>query len=462
MALWTADDGPMSFGELGRMAASAQALARDAGLRQGDSAVVLAKPGPRLFATVTGLIGLGVTVVFVEPWMPVDRIDQAVTLAAPKAFFGSTMAQLWGLRTRALRRIPRWINTRQVGRTPARHEFDTVDVNGEHAAVITFTSGTTGTPKGIVRTHQYMWDMHDIFGGFINEGALDTPDLCLFPNIALLQLGTGRGAVLIPDDWNSRALRSIDALAPPIRPDTLTCGPAFLLTLLRHRGKTDLLRNLRSFHVGGALTDNWIFEESFKRWLAARFTHVYGGTEAEPVSYGDARVCVQSSRERGLFQTLNIGHPIKSIHTRFSPDGLWVSGQNVAPAYLGDTAENRRVKHVDEDGRLWHCMGDRIIAKDDGWWLNGRASQRSADFDLEQRLYSRLETSKCFIHRDAADKAWLYGEGIRELARARNIDLTREFPELAGTREVKILRDRRHRARIDRRSSLGKMADDAA
>jgi olefin beta-lactone synthetase len=462
MALWTMRHGPLSFAELGRMAASAQALGRDAGLKAGDCALVLAKPGPRLFATVLALIGLGVTVVFVEPWMPVERIDRAVTLAAPKAFFGSTMAQIWGLRARALRRIPKWINIRQVGRRRARSEFAAVDVNGEQAAVITFTSGTTGAPKGIVRTNQYMWDMHDIFGGFINDGGFETPDLCLFPNVALLQLGTGRGAVLVPEDWSSRALESIDALPKPMRPETLTCGPAFLLTMLRHRGGAGLLPGLQLINVGGALTDNWIFEETFKHRPGARFTHVYGGTEAEPVSYGDARDCVRKTRERGLFQTLNVGQPIPSIRTRFSAEGLWVSGANVAPAYLGDAADNRGVKQVDEEGRLWHCMGDRIVADNDGWWLNGRASQPAADFDLEQRIYSRLETSKCFIHRDTAGIAWLCGEGIRARVREREVALDSEFPEIAGIREVKIVRDRRHRARIDRVRSLGGRTSDAS
>jgi olefin beta-lactone synthetase len=462
LALLTERDGALTFAQFGELAASAQALAREAGLGAGDSALVLARPGPQLFASVLGLIGMGVTVVFVEPWMPIGNVEYVVKSAAPRAFFGNTLAQLWGLRVRAVRGVERWINTRKVGRTRAVAPFAIEEMDGERAAIVTFTSGTTGRPKGIVRTHRYMWDMHDIFGGFINAGAGDGPDLCLFPNVALLQLGTGRGAVLVPDDWSARGIRRLDALAASSRPETLTCGPAFLLELLRNTSRVPVLPSLKSVHVGGALTDCRIFERAFERWPDAKWTHVYGGTEAEPVSHGDARECVRLSRERGLFQTLNVGLPIPEIRTRFTPEGVWVSGLNVATEYVGAAEEIRKTKQVDEDARVWHCMGDRIQSDEKGWWFDGRASQSDVDFALEQRIYARLKTSKCFIHRDERGTARLCGEGIGARIKEMGVSLEREFPEIAGLREIRIVRDRRHRARIDRVRSLGHRVSHAA
>ena len=107
-------------------------------------------------------------------------------------------------------------------------------------------------------------------------------------------------------------------------------------------------------------------------------------------------------------------------------------------------------------------MGDRIESDDEGWWLSGRASEPAADFALEQRLYARLETSKCFIHRDEKGPALLYGEGIVSRIRKLGVSLEREFPEIAGLREIRIVRDRRHRARIDRARSLGRRVSSAA
>jgi len=107
-------------------------------------------------------------------------------------------------------------------------------------------------------------------------------------------------------------------------------------------------------------------------------------------------------------------------------------------------------------------MGDRIESDDEGWWLNGRASEPAGDFALEQRLYARLETSKCFIHHDEKGAPWLYGEGIGAKIRALGVSLEREFPEITGLREIRIVRDRRHRARIDRARSLGRRVSSAA
>ncbi|GAC1688473.1 MAG: hypothetical protein NVS9B3_07050 [Gemmatimonadaceae bacterium] len=462
-ALWTLRDGRVSFAEFGELAASAQRLVTDEGLVAGDAALVLAKPGVRLFATVAGLIALGVTVIFVEPWMPVEEIDQLLALVRPGLFIGSTLAQLWGLRVRGVRQVRCWMNLRRVGRVRAHAPLLCEDVDPSAAAVVTFTSGTTGRPKGVVRTHQSMWDTHDILTGLGGgDDADDGPDLCVLPNLALLQLGTGRGAVLVPDDWSPRGLAALEALPADLRSASLTCGPAFLLALLRGTRPQSIARSLRSVHVGGALTDRWIFEHGFARWPDARWTHVYGGTEAEPVAYGDARECVTRSAERGYFQTLNVGRPIPQIRTAPSADGLWVSGPNVAPRYIGEDARGSALRRVDASGRLWHCMGDRIDVDDAGFWFAGRASQPADDFALEQRIYTLLGTSSCFVHRDARGDRWLYGEGLRARSRAEGISLETTFPELSGVREARIVRDRRHRARIDRAATVARSRARAA
>ena len=84
-------------------------------------------------------------------------------------------------------------------------------------------------------------------------------------------------------------------------------------------------------------------------------------------------------------------HRLLDVHS--SPDGMWVSGPNVAPLYLDDHPDNRTMKRVDADGRLWHCTGDRITCDADGWWYGGRASQPAGEFELEQRVYARLGSS---------------------------------------------------------------------
>ncbi|GIT51150.1 MAG: hypothetical protein Ct9H300mP15_13630 [Gemmatimonadota bacterium] len=59
--------------------------------------------------------------------------------------------------------------------------------------------------------------------------------------------------------------------------------------------------------IGGAQTDCWTLEHGFDRWPEARWTHVYGGSEVEPVACVDAREAVAKSRGRDRFQALFVG-----------------------------------------------------------------------------------------------------------------------------------------------------------
>jgi hypothetical protein len=213
--------------------------------------------------------------------------------------------------------------------------------------------------------------------------------------------------------------------------------------------------SLHSVHVGGALTDCSLFENAFHVLPEAEFTHVYGSTEAEPVALIDAREAVRLSRQAGSTQTLVVGKPIPEIRTQADSSGLWVSGPHVCPRYWGDTPENETHKRIDLQGDSWHCMGDRMRTDSDGrLWYRGRAFQSESDFEAEQKSYSVFGHSRAFIHRDLQNRAWLLGEG----AIGNENRLRAELPFLYAIEDVKIFRDARHRARIDRKKTILKGA----
>lgn len=451
-ALWTVPDGRVSFGEFAKLAATAQAVSRAEGLTPGDTALVLAPPGPLLFASVVGLMGMGITVVFVEPWLPLRDVEHVLRYIRPKAFLGSRLAQLWALRLSAARDIPRWIHLNRIARETGVGVFHCADLDPGTPGTITFTSGTSGRPKGLVRSHECLWHLHEAVTDSGRSDRYDAPELCIFPNLGMLHLGTGRGAVLVPPDWSPRSLRRVAALSAASPPASLACGPAFLRRLLRFTDGQNTFGGLRSITVGGAQTDCQILEKAFQRWPDAQWTHVYGGSEAEPVAITDARESVRRSRARGHFQALFVGAPVDSIMVEPKPDGLWVSGRNVA-TYCSGMSGDASARRVDEFGREWHCMGDRVVPDEYGLWYQGRTSQRLEEFELEQRVYSDLGTSACFVHRDRTHALILYGE-VRTGRYGSDTAILRAHPELDGVRHTRIVRDRRHRARIDRRATL--------
>lgn len=441
-ALWLPEGGVTTFGELGALAVGVRARMERLGVGPGDTVLMFDSLGPRLYGAILAIASLGAATALVEPWMPVEKINHVLPFVRPKVFLTSGLGRLWGARIASIRAIPHWVSTSSLRSEGGAWEVTAV--GGNAPAIITFTSGTTGSPKGMVRTHQYLSDQHRILQEALHGGHEPGADICIFANFALSNLAAGNPSLIVPPKWKSSHLRQLDGLTGELTPKSVTCGPAFLLRLMAHAK----VPTLESIHVGGALTDCSIFERGFAKWATADWKHVYGSTEVEPVAVVDAREAVRRSREAGFFQTLYLGKPIAAIQSELAADTVWVSGPHVCPRYLANDEENAKYKRQDPDGAIWHRMGDRIVAKDGGWWYSGREKLPIEDFLIEQKLYSLLSTSAGFVERDAS--------GVRvfvQKAKARESIVRNGIEGVTEVRNVMIRRDRRHRARIDRAAS---------
>lgn len=450
MAIADIKFGTLSFSDIEMISAKVQALAHKYKLSSNDSVLVALTPSPILYGVICGLMGLGIRIIFIEPWLKLDRINHVIQDTKPKMFLCGILGKVWGLRSAAIRSIPYWISPGEILHIHQPKDFEVRDLSSEHHAFVVFSSGTTGAPKGVIRTHQYMQNIFDVFSALEDQTVLKGPDLIIFPNVALFHLATGRGSIIVPHQWNKDKLSKAFDLCDKFRPSTISTGPAFLKILL-DLDLTKRLNFIERIVIGGALTDCWILEKYFEELPGRRFMHLYGGSEAEPVTMIDAKEAVKRSRDKGYFQTLCLGKIIPQIQHRLKDGILWVSGPNVAGEYVGAAQENVGIKERDRDGRLWHCMGDRVSEEAGLFWIKGRAHQPLEDFELEQRIYARIESSKCFIHRKKNNDLILVGE----LADKKEI-IQKEFPEIKSIVETKIVRDKRHRSRIARKESLPK------
>ena len=432
-----------SFRDLEVIAKKTQALMVEKGVKKGDQVLLFIPLSPELYGTIIGLAAMGVSALLVEPWMQVAKINRLIEKIKPKAFITGNLGLMWGLRSRGVRGIKHWVLVKSINQMIGVNELRVVGLDDEAPAIITFTSGTTGEPKGMVRSHRYLVDQHRILSSSL--GGVEGADLCIFANFALANLASGRSSVIIPPKWKVKDLNALDQLPPDIAPESLTCGPGFLLKLMKYAN----IPSLKSIHVGGALTDCWIFEHAFDKWPAAHFTHLYGSTEAEPVALADARVAVKKSRDAGFFQTVFLGKPIEPIKHRVESDTVWISGPHVCPKYLYNQEENLKNKYTDHEGRVWHRMGDRILQDEGQWWYRGRSGQNESAFLDEQRIYKALGSSAGFIEQQGSMPTY-FGQNVH----LQKDLIQKTLPELRSIKSIKIRRDSRHKARIDRAASI--------
>jgi len=382
----------------------------------------------------------------IEPWMPGAHFDFLLKKHRPKALLSGMLGRGFLLKSKEVSQIPVRLSIKEM-LSYSEGELIIADVDPSEEAILTFTSGSSGAPKGVHRKHGYLIDQRATLKKYLEYKDLKKLDLTVFTNLVLLNLILGKGSLVMDGKWKKSMIESLDDLPNDYQVDTIATGPKFLELLLDH---TKTL-NLSHFHLGGALGDVALYEKAMKRWSGAHFTHVYGSTEAEPVSICDLRESITKSKNKNYAQSLYLGKPIDEVTLQERNGTLWVSGQHVSPLYENDPIANAKNKWTDEKGKLWHNMGDQIIQDDQWLWYHGRDFQSVSEFELEQAVYSLIGKTTSFVKKE--DETYhLYGELSDEEIKL----VMRSFTKISQVTKLKIQRDPRHRARIDRNKSLEK------
>lgn len=395
----------ITFEELWRRVCAFSAGLRQRGLAPDERAVVMLPMSIGLYVALLGVIHAGGCAVFVDPWVSPRRIAAFCRHAEPRAFIGVTRSHLLRLLEPGLLRIPLTVTSgRRLGCWPASWTLaELVGKPGdepccsrrpEDPALITFTTGSSGEPKGANRTHGFLLAQHKaLFRAFgAPPGAAD---LTLFPVFALGNLAC-RATSVIPD-LDFRHLDRLDAgrILAQCREhgvETCTVSPDVLDRLAAHllagHGPIPALRRILT---GGAPVRDAQLDRWQRAFPGADLKVVYGSTEAEPVAHISLAERRSAVGERG---GICAGRPVPEIRARIlrlAPPGcserpgladevpaggigeLVVSGAHVCRDYFRNPAATAENKLLDEQGRLWHRMGDTGWLDDEGrFWLAGR------------------------------------------------------------------------------------------
>jgi acyl-CoA synthetase (AMP-forming)/AMP-acid ligase II len=385
------------------------------GIGPGVRTALMVTPGLDFFALFFALFRAGAIPVLIDPGIGIKPLKQCLAEAAPKAFIGVTRAQV-------ARKILGWaresvellvtagpalglggINLeklRKMGDTGAGEMMH--GVQPDDIAAILFTSGSTGPPKGVVYRHRHfnaqVEMLRSAFG--ITPGEVSLPT---FPPFALFDPALGM-TTIVPDMDPTRPAQANPAkLVDAIEQFGVTNifgSPALLDTLSRYCVDQGIRLDsvTRVISAGAAVPVRTIRRMQQSLYQDANVHTPYGATECLPVSSISAAqlddrlvdriesgegVCVGRPLEPNRVRIIRISDIAitDSSETTGMPFGMpgeiVVTGPTCTDTYWQRDADTAMAKFTDENGAIWHRMGDVGILDGEGrLWYCGRVSQR--------------------------------------------------------------------------------------
>lgn len=396
-----------TYGELAGHAARVATALRAHGLRPGDGVLVLQPMSGELYAFLVGAWQAGLACLFVDPSQGRAHLAACARRWRPRALFGVATAHWFSLAVPGLRRglvrvctrgwVPfasRW--ERLLAHAPAHDVFP---AGADTPALVTFTSGSTGQPKAIVRSHGFLQAQHAAIAEAIALRDGET-DLTTLPIFLLANLGSGLTSVIPAGDIARPGSIAPGPVATQIGLWNVTRGgasPAFWSRIAAYQAGPEALACLRTIYTGGGPL--WADELATLRAAApgTAIVCVYGSTEAEPIAEIDAAEALAAPESSRLLPGGHIRPEIRCavLHDRWGEPRLAldatafaaercapgeigeivVSGPHVVSGYLGGVGDEETKFHV--EGAIWHRTGDAGLFDAQGrLWLAGRCAAR--------------------------------------------------------------------------------------
>lgn len=481
----------VTFAALAEQSRRLAALFRSSGLQAGDAIAVFVPMSVQLYAIMAAALRLGLVVVFVEPGGWREDIAFCARHLRLRGFVGTPTACLLRWFVPQLRAIPLAFVTGRLlpGATPLAAASRLAPLDGwercapDSTAMVTFTSGNTGRPKGVLRSHAVLAATQSALQAALQTqaGELAVPIIPLF---VFSNLAAGAPSLLLDADLGRPAAAPADRVAEQIRrlaPRSLLASPAFVDRLADGCLGADVrLPSLERVFVGGAPVFPQVLDKLARIAPAARIRSLYGATEAEPIAvmrYEDWSAALREEARAG--SGLALGTPVAGVAVRILPDAcgmpsrrplpaadagatgeILVAGAHVSSGYLGGEGDSDN--KIDDGGVRWHRTGDAGTIDAAGrLWMVGRCSARIEDAHGSIHPLA-VEAALSFL--PDAPRAALIGWQSRRLlvleedagrGDAALAKLLRAIPwaqvdEVALVRRIPV--DRRHNAKVDYRA----------
>ncbi len=268
--------------------------------------------------------------------------------------------------------------------------------------MITFTTGSSGTPKGANRTHRFLSAQHEALSEVVPYTGSDL-DMPAFPIFSLNNLASGVSTLLPAINLAAPSVNDAAAMVNQIIEQKVSCAtlsPAMLNGVSAYCLKNSIeLPGLRRVVTGGApisrdnVHDFKQVAETSEVWV------LYGSTEVEPMAHIEAKEMLGQKGDPDseiVEDGVNVGHISDDLEYKFIKigngpvelgKGGWsdievaegkvgefiVTGNHVCRDYYNNPGAFKKAKIMGPEGKVWHRTGDLARKDNDGYlWIVGR------------------------------------------------------------------------------------------
>jgi long-chain acyl-CoA synthetase len=377
----------------------ATALARY-GVVKGDRVGIMLPNCPQYLIAVFGILRVGAIVVNVNPLYTPREIAVVAKDSGMKLLVVLDLLAPAALAVREQTSIERFIITSAAEYSAAaaqcpqvegterlsdvlasvtKVELPRVSIDAEKdVAVLQYTGGTTGTPKGAMLTH------YNIFANVVQTTTLHVPALkrgeerylLVIPFFHIygftvgLMAGTWLGGlqILIPK-------YDADALLNAVRehrPTYFPAVPTIYISLLNHpKARAYGLDKIRAFNSGSAPLPLEVLDQ-FEGMTGGMLSEGYGLSEASPVTHNSPSLSVRKPGSIGIplpdtdMKIVDLDRGVTEVPVG-SQGELCIAGPQVMKGYWNNEVETRSTLRPHSDGRTWLHTGDVAQMDEDGF-----------------------------------------------------------------------------------------------
>jgi long-chain acyl-CoA synthetase len=366
------DDTTVPFGMLAQGAARVAGWLQSLGVAPGDRVAVSLPNIPHMPIIYYGILWAGGVVVPVNPLYKSREFAYVLRDSDARAFFAwDGVAEEAGKGAAETGcEFVSVVPAEFLGLVMAHEPVALVDRDDQDTAVVLYTSGTTGSPKGAELTHANMARNAQVSVDLVGA----TPDDVVFGGLPLfhsfgqtvmmnMAVLAGATLTLIPRFDATKALEVLQR----DRVTIMGGVPTMYVALTQHPDKADYdLSSLRVCASGGASLPVEVLR-GFEAAFGAILLEGYGLSETSPVASFN-----HADRER---KPGSIGQPIEGVEFRLI-DGEWndvpdgeigeiaIKGHNVMKGYLGKPEATAEVMNGE-----WFRTGDLARRDADGYYF---------------------------------------------------------------------------------------------